>query len=401
MNAPSPTRDAVFTHTFASSVSSGRFLSADALRIAVKDLIAVAGTLTTAGSHAVERLAEPASADAPLLAGIRAAEVAGTARMVGKTNLHELAYGGDGMNPYFGTPPNPLDPNRVPGGSSSGSASAIGFDRADAAIGSDTGGSIRIPAACCGVVGLKTTWGLISNEAVWALAPTLDTIGPMAVDVDRLVSLMDCLQAGFAQRSATTAAADSVVVLSASFGQRCDPLIEEAVGSALRLAGISTVTIDAPWWQPAVDHGLTALVGEAYRTLAWLLDHEAYIEQRVAARIRLGAKITDSQLDAAHAFRPELVKAIVDACTVAPLIATPTLPMLPPTIDTQASYAPYTAYTRPANMAGTPAIAVPIPLVDAPPSLKHLRASIQLMGPPHSEALLVSTARRIEAAVRP
>ena len=69
--------------------------------------------------------------------------------------------------------------------------------------------------------------------------------------------------------------------------------------------------------------------------------------------------------------------------------------------DEEASYAPYTAYTRPANMAGTPAIAVPIPLVDAPPSLKHLRASIQLMGPPHSEALLVSTARRIEAAVRP
>ncbi len=396
MNFPTPIRDAVFTHTFAPTGA----LHADALRVAVKDLIAIKGTLTTAGSQAVQRLAEPAAADAPLLAGLRAAEATGMARIVGKTNLHELAYGGDGMNPYFGTPPNPLDPSRVPGGSSSGSASAIGFDRADAAIGSDTGGSIRIPAACCGVVGLKTTWGRIDTTGVWPLAPTLDTVGPMAADVDGLITLMDYLEGGFGARAAGTSAADSVAVLAAPVGHRCDPLIAEAVGSALRSAGIATTTLEAVWWQGAVDHGLTALLGEAYRTLSWLLQHEEFIEPRVAARIRLGAKIGDAQLSLAHAFRSVLVDHITQACTVAPLIATPTLPMLPPLIDDQATYAPYTAYTRPANMAGTPAISIPIPLIDAPPSLAHLRASIQLMGPPNSEELLVSTARRIEAAVR-
>jgi amidase len=396
MNAPTPARDSVFTHTFA----LGDHTRADALRVAVKDLIAVKGTVTTAGSQAVLRLATVATDDAPLLAGLRAGEIAGTTHIVGKTNLHELAYGGDGMNQYFGTPPNPLDPSRVPGGSSSGSASAIGFDRADAAIGTDTGGSIRIPAACCGIVGLKTTWGRIDTTGVWPLAPTLDTVGPMASDVDRLVQLMDYLESGFAERVASTPAAASVAVLATPSGYRCDPLIEEAVGAALRAAGIATAALDASWWQPAVDHGLTALVGEAYRTLSWLLEHEEYIEPRVAARIKLGAKIGDAQLAAAHAYRELLVDHINRACTVAPLLVTPTLPMLPPQIDDQANYAPYTAYTRPANMAGTPAIAVPIPLVDAPPSLAHLRASIQLMGPPNSEELLVSTARRIEAAVR-
>lgn len=396
MNAPTPSRDTVFTHTFA----PGAHTRLDALRVAVKDLIAVKGTVTTAGSQAVLRLAKPATVDAPLLVGLRAAEAAGTAHIVGKTNLHELAYGGDGMNQFFGTPPNPLDPSRVPGGSSSGSASAIGFDRADAAIGSDTGGSIRIPAACCGVVGLKTTWGRIDTSGVWPLAPTLDTIGPMGTDVDHLIALMEHLEAGFASRVANTSAAASVAVLAAPIGHHCDPLIEEAMGAALRAAGIATTTLEATWWQPAVDHGLTTLVGEAYRTLSWLLEHEQYLEPRVAARIKLGAKIGDAQLANAHAFRELLVDHINRACTVAPLIATPTLPMLPPRIDDQANYAPYTAYTRPSNMAGTPAIAVPIPLVDAPSSLAHLRASVQLMGPPNSEELLVSTARRIEAAVR-
>ena len=95
----------------------------------------------------------PAPADAACLAGLRAAAARGEARLVGKTNLHELAFGISGINAAFGTPVNPLDPARVPGGSSSGSAVAVGSGEADVAYGSDTGGSIRIPAACCGVAG--------------------------------------------------------------------------------------------------------------------------------------------------------------------------------------------------------------------------------------------------------
>ena len=119
--------------------------SGPGLRVAVKDLIDVAGLPTTAGSRAVADQATPAAADAPCLAGLRAAIGRGQACLVGKTNLHELAYGISGINSAFGTPVNPLDPLRVPGGSSSGSAVAVASGEADVAYGSDTGGSIRIP----------------------------------------------------------------------------------------------------------------------------------------------------------------------------------------------------------------------------------------------------------------
>ncbi|MHB8506893.1 MAG: amidase family protein, partial [Acidimicrobiales bacterium] len=120
------------------------------VRVAVKDLIDVRGTPTTAGSPAVAARARPAAADAACLAGMRAAGVC----IVGKTNLHELAAGATGVNRWDGTPENPVDPRLVPGGSSSGSAVAVAADRADVAIGTDTGGSVRIPSACCGTVGL-------------------------------------------------------------------------------------------------------------------------------------------------------------------------------------------------------------------------------------------------------
>ena len=129
------------------------------------------------------------------MAGARAAGVA----IVGKVNLHELAFGASGVNEYFGTPVNPLDPDRVPGGSSSGSAVAVADGEADIAYGSDTGGSIRVPAAFCGVTGLKTTHGRVSLEGVWPLAPSLDTVGPMARDVAGVAAGMALLEPGFAR----------------------------------------------------------------------------------------------------------------------------------------------------------------------------------------------------------
>jgi amidase len=168
------------------------------LRVAVKDLINMAGLPTTAGCRAVADTAEPAGRDAACLAGLRAAMARGEARFVGKTNLHELAYGISGINAAFGTPVNPLDPRRIPGGSSSGSAAAVAADEADVAYGTDTGGSIRIPAACCGIAGLKTTWGRVSLDGVHPLAPGLDSVGPMARDVNRLIAGMALLEPGFA-----------------------------------------------------------------------------------------------------------------------------------------------------------------------------------------------------------
>src|SRR5580700_7343250 len=127
--------------------------SGDGVRLAVKDLIDMEGEITTAGCRAVAERAAPAGRDAACLAGARAAG----ARIVGRTNLHELALGVTGINPWYGTPVNPLDPTLVPGGSSSGAAVSVATEEADVAYGSDTGGSVRIPAACCGIAGLKTT----------------------------------------------------------------------------------------------------------------------------------------------------------------------------------------------------------------------------------------------------
>ncbi|HTO49380.1 MAG TPA: amidase, partial [Burkholderiales bacterium] len=146
-------------------------------RLAVKDLFDTADLVTTYGSilfaeHVPTRTAEAVS----LL------EAAGYAN-VGKTNLHEFAFGTTSENEHFGSVPNPRAPGRIAGGSSGGSAAALAAGLADAALGTDSGGSIRIPAACCGVVGFKPTWGLVPMDGCFPLAPTYDHAGPMACDV--------------------------------------------------------------------------------------------------------------------------------------------------------------------------------------------------------------------------
>src|SRR5262252_7595052 len=217
------------------------------LRVAIKDLIDVAGLPTTAGSRAVADRARPADADAACLAGLRAAIARGEARLVGKVNLHELAYGISGINRAFGTPVNPLDPALVPGGSSSGSAVAVATGEADVAYGSDTGGSIRIPAACCGVAGLKTTWGRIPLEGVWPLAPSLDTVGPMARDVAGVAAGMTLLEPGFAADSPPAGRVGRI----RPAGIDIDPDIDAAIDAALARSGLEVVEVDLPGWQAA------------------------------------------------------------------------------------------------------------------------------------------------------
>ena len=377
-------------------------------RMAVKDIIDMVGTITTAGCPAVVATAFPAAHDAECIAHMRRAESAGTLRIVGKTNLHELAYGGDGMNPHFGTPVNPLDPQRVPGGSSSGSAVAVATDQADMALGSDTGGSIRIPAACCGVTGLKTTWGRVPLGGVWPLAPSLDTIGPMAPNCRGVVAAMDLLEPGFGARVAAQAPAAAVGRVRSPGGFACEPGLEEAVDAALLASGIEVVEVEAPWWQPAVGHSLTVLLGEAYRTIGFLLERANALEPRIAERIKLGIPISDEMLAVALDHRQPLRAAMANTLTMlasssAPiqLLITPTLPIFAPVLGRAATEAPYTMYTRPANLAGTPALAMPVP-VPAGMALaehRHLPASLQIMGPAGSEELIMATAAIIEAAV--
>src|SRR5207248_9846719 len=145
--------------------------------VAVKDLVDVEGMVTTAGGIILPNV--PATHDAPVVARIRQAGCV----VAGKANLHEFAYGVTNINPHYGTALNPHDPGRVAGGSSGGSAVAVAAEICDWAIGSDTGGSIRIPASLCGVVGFKPKLGTITTEGVFPLSKSLDTVGPMASEV--------------------------------------------------------------------------------------------------------------------------------------------------------------------------------------------------------------------------
>src|SRR5438067_10273122 len=145
--------------------------------VAVKDLVDVKGMVTTAG--AVILPDTPATDDAPVIRRLREAGCL----IVGKANLHEFAYGVTSINPHYGTVRNPHDPERVAGGSSGGSAVAVAAEMCDWAIGSDTGGSIRIPASLCGVAGFKPAFGSIDIRGVVPLSWSLDTLGPIAPDI--------------------------------------------------------------------------------------------------------------------------------------------------------------------------------------------------------------------------
>src|SRR5947199_5345915 len=248
-------------------------------RLAVKDLIDVQGVPTTAGCKAVADAAEPAEKDAACMAGARAAG----ARIVGKANLHELAFGATGVNAWYGTPVNPLDPALVPGGSSSGSAVAVANDEADVAYGSDTGGSVRIPSACCGTAGLKTTHGRIPLDGVWPLASSLDTIGPMARDVAGLVAGMQLLEPGF-----EVAGAPPATVGRFRPADGVHPEIDLAVDRALAAAGCEVVEVDLPGWTEAFSTGGIVIVAEAATALGHLLERRHQLGEDVAVRIEVG-----------------------------------------------------------------------------------------------------------------
>src|SRR5512132_4059370 len=166
-------------------------LPTDGITLAVKDLFDTAGLTTTYGSvvfadHVPERSAE---------AFVRL-EAAGYVD-IGKTNLHEFAYGITSQNPHYGTVPNPAAPGRTAGGSSGGSAAALAAGLADAALGTDSGGSIRIPSACCGIVGFKPTFDLVPTAGCFPLAPTFDHVGPMARDVEGCERILAALVPDF------------------------------------------------------------------------------------------------------------------------------------------------------------------------------------------------------------
>ena len=349
-------------------------------KVAIKDLIDVAGTPTTAACAALAAVAEPAERDAACLAGLRAADAA----IVGKANLHELACGGTGVNAVFGTPVNPFDASCIPGGSSSGNAVALANHEVDIAIGTDTAGSIRTPSACCGTVGLKTTRGRVPVDGVWPLAPSLDTIGPMARDVAGVVAGMALLEPGF-----------MAGVVAPRIGRvrlpNVDPAIDAAVDVLLAASERSVVEVDLPGWDAASQAGWEVMFHEVWQADGHLYEQDrAHLGDDIRARLEQGRAVTDATYQAARAHRAGWRAELAAAFDQTPVLAWPTIAMFPPHVDASV---PNTRRTNIAvNHAGHPSLALPAPTGNRFP------ASIQLVGPDFTEHDLCATGLLLEAA---
>lgn len=351
--------------------------------VAVKDLIDIAGQVTGCGSEAVTVGAEVAGRDAACVTAIRAHG----GRIVGKTTLHELAFGGSGINPWAGTPTNPRNPAWIPGGSSSGSAVAVATGAVDVAFGTDTGGSVRTPSACCGTVGLKTTFGRLSLDGVYPLAPSMDTLGPMAATVAGVVTGMRLIEPAF------TPDADTTERLGRFHLSGTNPEIDAAIDAALADADLATEDVDLPGWLAADAAGTTVVFAEAAVVNAGLLAHHAgRLGPETLDRLTRGAAITPTELAAARAvgtaWRAELDHRLAHT----PVIATTAILDEPaPRTD------PLRLDTRRPNVAinlsGHPAIVVPIPRSNG------TLTAVQLIGRHGDEERLVTMAARIEAAV--
>ena len=375
------------------------------LHLAVKDLIDMKGVVTTAGSEYIATTSPPASQDAQCLELARERNV----QIVGKTNLTEFAVTVSGKNEYFGTPRNRPDGKHkfIPGGSSSGSAVAVETGMADVAFGTDTAGSIRLPAACCGICGLKTTFGLVPIKGVFPISPKhLDTVGPMAKDMTHLVQGMDLLQRGFAARYERAVAAKPSakdIRIGRLYIDGTDPAIDKALDDALAAKQFRVIKLDQTFkakWNQAQKDGKTVALADA-----WLNDQKYTDKKGVGGSTKIIIKqgegeYTKNYKDALKrqaAWQHDLRRVFekVD------FIALPTLQKLPPKFPFFGRTVVFELEvfniqnTTAVNFAGNPALAMPIPM---PVKGKTVPiTSLQLVGPRLSEAELLNAGRLIEA----
>ena len=374
------------------------------LRLAVKDLIDMKGVVTTAGSEFLAKHSPPAKRDAKCLEIARQRRV----QFVGKTNLSELAVAVSGMNAYYGNPRNPMRDSLIPGGSSSGSAVAVANEEADVALGTDTAGSIRIPAADCGVVGLKTTFGLVPLKGVYPIAPTqLDTVGPMAKDIARTVLGMDLLESGFINRYHQAVAAQPSakdIRVGRLYIEGTSPAVDRAVDDALAATGFKVVKLSREftdrWNHAQKDAATVAAVG------AWIYDlkfqNESEVTIRTKAVVAVGGVQYKTTYPAALKAQPAWKAAVGKVLRKVDFIAMPTMKALPPRVPFFGGTVAFEARvlalqnTQAVNFAGVPALAIPVPI----PRQSVPLTSLQLVGPSHSEAELLNAGRLVENAVK-
>jgi len=324
---------------------------------------------TTYGSGVFAEHVPAATAEA-----VRRLEAAGWVN-AGKANLHEFAYGTTSQNLHYGVVPNPSFPGRTSGGSSGGSAAALALELVEGALGTDTGGSIRIPAACCGIVGFKPTFGLVPIEGVFPLAPSFDHAGPMARSVDGCIEQMRALVPGFD----VAPVGDARVAVT--WADRCEPLVRERVLAAAAVLGAEPIEFPtAEDVAPAFMREIADVHRELYAENA-----ELYGEN-IRGKVERCLAISDGEYEAAVAAREALVERAEAALDGYDLLLTPTLAVVPPPVDVVETEirAELTRFTFPFNALGWPALAVPAGLAE-----EGLPASVQLVGRSGDDALVL------------
>ncbi len=357
---------------------------ADGVRLAVKDLFDTAGLTTTYGSIVFADHVPGKSAEA-----VTRLEAAGYAN-VGKTNLHEFAYGITSANPHYGTVPNPTYPGRMAGGSSGGSAAALAAGLADAALGTDSGGSIRIPAACCGVVGFKPTYGLVSLEGVFPLAPSFDHVGPMARSVADCTAMMRVLADDF---EPTTVESLEEIEVGVAWLDLADPLVRARVIETTELFPL----------RRDVELPLAENVGPVFMREVADVHRDLFAEfadsygENVRTKVERCLGLPDAKYERGLAARAEVREQAASAIDGLDLVLTPTLGFVAPPlpVDDLDIREATIRLTIPFNALGWPALALP-----CGPAEDGLPASLQIAGRPGSDALVLAVGELVESLLR-
>jgi aspartyl-tRNA(Asn)/glutamyl-tRNA(Gln) amidotransferase subunit A len=351
------------------------------IRLAVKDIFDTAGIRTTYGS-AIFRDHVPSGT----AAAVERLEAAGYAD-VGKANLHEFAFGMTSENPHYGTVPNPIAPCRIAGGSSGGSAAALAAALADAALGSDTAGSIRAPAACCGVVGFKPSFDLVPTAGCFALAPSFDHVGPMARSVEDCARMMAVLAPGI---DPVPSISPGDVEVGIAWTVEADPLVR---------ARVEEVAAMFPHRRemalPAMPPGVADVrMRETAKTHATLFaEHRELYGESVAVKLDRCLRVTDAEYEAGLRTRERYRERFAELMRDVEVLLTPTLPMVAPAvgIGDLALRDRLTRFTYPFNAIGAPALALPCGLAE-----DGLPASVQVAGRPGADALVLGVGALLE-----
>jgi Asp-tRNA(Asn)/Glu-tRNA(Gln) amidotransferase A subunit family amidase/ketopantoate reductase len=366
--------------------------------VAVKDIVAVAGVPTGCGSPASDPV--PAAFDATLVTRLRdaGAEVFATTQC--------LEYAAGFAHPAIGDTRNPRDPSRTSGGSSGGSAAVVAAGVCALAIGTDTGGSIRIPAAYCGIVGLKPSYGLIPLDGVFPLAPSCDHAGTLTATVAGTAALLAALaDPGTLEPPGDPGGGARSFTVGVLASQLADPSVTPEVHAAvtgalgaLAAAGWDLREVTAPWLDdlPEWERVLTVIVAREAHQVHHLRDTGDYAEG-TRALLALGAEVTQEQYAAALARRDELIAAVDASMAGLDALAGPTVGFVAPEQDPPFGVGEDSGegrFTGPYNLTGQPAIAIPVPAAGLP-------ASLQLAGRLGGDVALLRVAAAAEALLSP